>query len=69
MELREELRAVKDIYPAIADLLEEAATRIEDQRQCRHAWLKAENNVVLLTSELSMLRSARLHRKQKECND
>lgn len=69
MKLREELRAVKEVYPAIADLLEEAATRIEDQRQWRDAWLKAEKKVELLTSELSMLRSARLHRKQKECND
>lgn len=69
MKLREGLRAVKEVYPAIADLLEEAATRIEDQRQWRDAWLKAEKKVELLTSELSMLRSARLHRKQKECND
>ncbi len=69
MKLREELRAVKEIYPAIADLLEEAAQRIEDQRQWRSAWLRAENVVELLTSELSMLRSTRLHRKEKECND
>jgi hypothetical protein len=69
MKLREELRAVKEIYPAIADLLEEAAQRIEDQRQWRSAWLRAENIVELLTSELSMLRSTRLHRKEKECND
>jgi hypothetical protein len=69
MKLTEELRAVKEVYPAIEDLLEAAAQRIEDQRQWRDAWLKAENKVELLTSELSMLRSARLHRKQKECND
>lgn len=69
MKLREELRAVKDIYPAIADLLEAAALRIEEQRQWRDAWLKAEKKVELLTSELSMLRSVRLHRKEKECND
>jgi hypothetical protein len=50
-------------------LLEEAAARIEDQRLWRKAWLNAENKVELLTSELSMLRSARLHRKEKECND
>ena len=56
MKLREELRAVKEIYPARADLLEEAAQRIEDQRQWRSAWLRAENIVELLTSELSMLR-------------
>lgn len=69
MKLREELRAVKDVYPAIADLLEAAAQRIEEQRQWRDAWLKAEKKVELLTSELSMLRSVRLHRKEKECND
>jgi len=69
MTLTEELRAIKGVYPAIEDLLEAAAQRIEDQRQWRDAWLKAENKVELLTSELSMLRSARLHRKQKECND
>jgi hypothetical protein len=69
MKLQEELRAVKEVYPAIEDLLEAAAQRIQDQRQWRDAWLKAENKVELLTSELSMLRSARLHRKQKECND
>lgn len=69
MRLREELRAVKEVYPAIGDLLEAAAQRIEDQRQWRDAWLKAESKVELLTSELSMLRSARPNRKQKECND
>lgn len=69
MKLREELRAAKDIYPAIADLLEAAAQRIEDQRQWRDAWLKAERKVELLTSEQNLLRSVRLHRKEKECND
>ncbi|WP_353247327.1 hypothetical protein [Limnohabitans sp.] len=69
MKLGEELRAVKDIYPAIADLLEAAAQRIEDQRQWRDAWLKAERKVELLTSEQNLLRSIRLHRKEKECND
>lgn len=69
MKLREELRAVKDIYPAIADLLEAAAQRIEDQRQWRDAWLRAERKVELLTSEQNLLRSVRLHRKEKECND
>lgn len=69
MKLAEELRAVKDVYPAIADLLEAAAQRIEDQRQWRDAWLKAERKVELLTSEQNLLRSVRLHRKEKECND
>jgi predicted kinase len=69
MRLREELRAVKDVYPAIENLLEEAAQRIEDQRQWRDAWLKAERKVDLLTSQLSMLRLERLNRKKKERND
>ena len=69
MKLREELRAIKGVYPAIADLLESAAQRIEDQRQWREAWLKAERKVELLTSELSMLRLERLNRKKKERND
>ena len=69
MKLQEEQRAVKEVYPAIAEVLEAAAQRIEDQRLWRKAWLNAENKVELLTSELSMLRSARLHRKEKECND
>jgi hypothetical protein len=69
MKLSEELRSVKSVYPAIKELLEEAATRIEDQRQWRDAWLKAEIKVELLTSELSMLRLERLNRKKKEQND
>jgi hypothetical protein len=69
MKLREELRAVKGVYPAIENLLEAAAQRIEDQRQWRDAWLKAERKVELLTSELSMLRLERLNRKKKEQND
>jgi hypothetical protein len=69
MKLTEELRAIKEVYPAVEELLEAAAQRIEDQRLWRKAWLNAENKVELLTSELSMLRSARLHRKEKECND
>jgi hypothetical protein len=69
MKLTEELRAIKDAYPAIEELLEAAAQRIEDQRQWRGAWLNAENKVELLTSELSMLRLRRQLRKEKECND
>jgi hypothetical protein len=69
MKLTEELRAIKEVYPAVEGLLEAAAQRLEDQRLWREAWLNAENKVELLTSELSMLRSARLHRKEKECND
>jgi hypothetical protein len=69
MKLTEELRAIKDVYPAIEELLEAAAQRLEDQRQWRGAWLNAENKVELLTGELSMLRLRRQLRKEKECND
>jgi hypothetical protein len=69
MKLQEELRAVKEVYPAIAQVLEAAAQRIEDQRLWREAWLNAENKVELLTSQLVVLRSLRNHRKEKECND
>ena len=69
MKLTEELRAIKDAYPAIEELLEAAAQRLEDQRLWREAWLNAENKVELLTSELSMLRLRRQLRKEKECND
>lgn len=69
MKLREELRSVKEVFPAIEGLLEAAAQRIEDQRLWRDAWLKSEKEVELLTSELEVLRSRLKHRKEKECND
>lgn len=69
MKLIEELRAAKDAHPAIEGLLETAAQRIEDQRDWRDAWLRTERKVELLTSELSMLKSNRLNRKQKESDD
>ena len=69
MKLREELRAVKEIYPAIEYLLEAAAQRIEDQRLWREAWLDAEKRVELLTRELDVLTSRLKHRKEKESND
>lgn len=69
MKLREELRSVKEVFPAIEGLLEAAAQRIEDQRLWRDAWLDAEKRVELLTSELEVLRSRLKHRKEKECND
>jgi hypothetical protein len=69
MKLQEELRSVKVVFPAIKELLEAAAQRIEDQRLWREAWLNAENKVELLTSELDVLRSQLKHRKEKECND
>jgi hypothetical protein len=69
MKLTEELRAIKETYPEIEELLEAAAQRLEDQRLWREAWLNAENKVELLTSQLVVLRSLRNHRKEKECND
>jgi hypothetical protein len=69
MKLTEELRAIKEVYPAVEELLEAAAQRLEDQRLWREAWLNAENKVELLTSQLVVLRSLRNHRKEKECND
>jgi hypothetical protein len=69
MKLIEELRAIKEVYPAVEELLEAAAQRLEDQRLWREAWLNAENKVELLTSELSMLKLRRQLRKEKECND
>jgi len=69
MKLQEELRAVREVYPAIEYLLEAAAQRLEDQRLWREAWLNAEKKVELLTSELDMLRSQLKSRKEKESND
>ena len=69
MKLQEELRSVKEIFPAIENLLEAAAQRLEDQRLWRAAWLNAEKEVELLTSELDVLRLKLKHRKEKECND
>ena len=69
MKLQEELRSVKEVFPAIKELLEAAAQRIEDQRLWREAWLNTEKKVELLTSELNVLRSRLKHRKEKECND
>jgi hypothetical protein len=69
MKLTEELRAIKEVYPAVEELLEAAAQRLEDQRLWREAWLNAENKVELLTSQLVVLRSLRNYRKEKECND
>lgn len=69
MKLQEELRSVKEVFPAIASLLEAAAQRIEDQKLWREAWLNAEKKVELLTSELDVLRLSLNHRKEKERND
>jgi DNA-binding winged helix-turn-helix (wHTH) protein len=59
---------MKESFPFMADLLEEAAQRIEDQRLWRGAWLNAESKVELLTSEINVLRSQLQHRKEKEQN-
>jgi hypothetical protein len=60
---------VKEVFPAIAEMLEAAAQRIEDQRLWRGAWLDAEKRVDELTKEVDVLRSRRNLRKEKECND
>ena len=60
---------MKEVFPAIAEMLEAAAQRIEDQRLWRDAWLDAEKRVDELTCELDVLRSRLKHRKEKECND
>ena len=56
-------------FPFMAELLEAAAQRIEDQRMWSEAWLNAEKKVELLTSELDVLRSKLDNRKEKESND
>lgn len=56
---------MKEVFPYMAGLFEEAAQRIEDQRLWRGAWLNAEKKVELLTSEINMLRSQLQHRKEK----
>ena len=56
---------MKESFPFMADLLEEAAQRIEDQRLWRGAWLDAEKKVELLTSEINVLRLQLKHRKEK----
>ena len=69
MKVTEELRSMMESFPFMAELLEAAAQRIEDQRLWREAWLNAEKKVELLTSELDVLRSRLSNRKEKECND
>ena len=56
---------MKESFPFMADLLEEAAQRIEDQRLWRDAWLRSEKKVELLTSEINVLRLQLKHRKEK----
>ena len=42
MKVTEELRSMMESFPFMAELLEAAAQRIEDQRLWREAWLNAE---------------------------
>ena len=56
---------MKESFPFMADLLETAAQRIEDQRLWRDAWLRSEKKVELLTSEINVLRLQLKHRKEK----
>ena len=69
MKVTEELRSMMESFPFMAELLEAAAQRIEDQRLWREAWLNAEKKVELLTSDLDVLRSKLDNRKEKESND
>ena len=56
-------------FPFMAELLEAAAQRIEDQRLWRAAWLNAEKRVELLTRELNVINLTLHNRKEKESND
>ena len=68
MRLTEQLRdwAMFSNQSPITPLLLEAATRLEDQRLWREAWLNAEEKVELLTSELNQVRLRFQTRKEKD---
>jgi hypothetical protein len=63
MKLTERLRLLADAFESLQPLLNEAAQRIEDQRQWRQMWLDAEKRVEELTSELNEVRSSLSNRK------
>ena len=70
MKLIEELWALAQKAPQeYQPLLKAVGQKLEDQRHWRQAWLDAEKEVELLTSELEVLRLKLKHRKEKECND
>ena len=63
MRLVDRLRLLAEAFEHTGPLLEEAATRLEDQRMWRHMWLDAEKRVEELTSELNEVRSQLSNRK------
>jgi hypothetical protein len=63
MTLVQRLRLLAEAFEHTGPLLEEAATRIEDQRLWRDMWLDAEKRVEELTSELNEVRSQLSNRK------
>jgi hypothetical protein len=65
MRTTEFLRYLADFpsHKEIAPRLLDAAQTLEDQRLWREAWIRAENQVALLTEELNLLRSGPSHRK------
>lgn len=63
MKLVERLRLCAETFKDLGPVLEEAATRLEDQRLWRHMWLDSEKRVEELTSELNEVRSQLSNRK------
>lgn len=63
MKLTERLRLLAEAFESLRPLLNEAAERLEDQRQWRQMWLDAEKRVEELTSELNEVRSSLSNRK------
>lgn len=63
MKLTERLRLLAEAFESLRPLLNEAAERLEDQRQWRQMWLNAEKRVEELTSELNEVRSSLSNRK------
>jgi hypothetical protein len=63
MRLVDRLRLLAEAFESIRPVIDEAATRLEDQRQWRHMWLDAEKRVEELTSELNKVRSQLSNRK------
>ena len=63
MKLVDRLRLLAEAFESLRPLLNEAAERLEDQRQWRQMWLNAEKRVEELTSELNEVRSSLSNRK------
>ena len=70
MKLIEELWVLAQKVPEDQQpLLKAVGKLLEDQRLWRDAWLRSEEEVEMLTSELAVLTSRLQHRKEKERND